>query len=155
MPWSWFFECWVLSQLFHSPLTFIKRLFSSSSLSASKSGLSLGMQPVRRKRPKGKTTVISIKHYTWTSVIRLQRRDESHRNWKVRNTKPSFIVHDVIVPKKQTIFKTNLNLRWSLPSDPLVSDPLHSFTKIKRNWKQNNFKYDFPKCIKDQILEKA
>ena len=35
MPWSWFFECWVLSQLFHSPLfTFIKRLFSSSSLSA-------------------------------------------------------------------------------------------------------------------------
>jgi len=34
-PWSLFFECWVLSQLFHSPLsTFIKRLFSSSSLSA-------------------------------------------------------------------------------------------------------------------------
>ena len=33
--WSLFFECWVLSQLFHSPLsTFIKRLFSSSSLSA-------------------------------------------------------------------------------------------------------------------------
>ena len=30
-----FFECWVLSQLFHSPLWFfIKRLFSSSSLSA-------------------------------------------------------------------------------------------------------------------------
>jgi len=30
-----FFECWVLSQLLHSPLfTFIKRLFSSSSLSA-------------------------------------------------------------------------------------------------------------------------
>ena len=34
MPWSLFSECWVLSQLFHSPLTFIKRLFSSSSLSA-------------------------------------------------------------------------------------------------------------------------
>ena len=34
MPWSSFFECWVLSQLFHCPLfTFIKRLFSSSSLS--------------------------------------------------------------------------------------------------------------------------
>ena len=33
MPWSQFFECWVLSQLFHS-LTFIKRLFSSSLLSA-------------------------------------------------------------------------------------------------------------------------
>ena len=34
MPWSFFFE-WVLSQLFHSPLfTFIKRLFSYSSLSA-------------------------------------------------------------------------------------------------------------------------
>ena len=32
---SSFFECWVLSQLFHSPLSlFIKRLFSSSSLSA-------------------------------------------------------------------------------------------------------------------------
>ena len=30
MPWSSFFECWVLSQLF----TLIKRLFSSSSLSA-------------------------------------------------------------------------------------------------------------------------
>ena len=35
MPWSSFFECWVLSQLFHSPLfSFIKRLFSSSLLSA-------------------------------------------------------------------------------------------------------------------------
>ena len=30
MPWSSFSECWVLSQLFHSPLSFIKRLFSSS-----------------------------------------------------------------------------------------------------------------------------
>jgi len=30
MPWSLFSECWVLSQLFHSPFTFIKRLFSSS-----------------------------------------------------------------------------------------------------------------------------
>ena len=29
MPWSLFFECWVLSQLFHSSFTFIKRLFSS------------------------------------------------------------------------------------------------------------------------------
>ena len=29
-----FFECWVLRQFFHAPLTFIKRLFSSSSLSA-------------------------------------------------------------------------------------------------------------------------
>ena len=34
MPWSSFSECWVLSQHFHSPLTFIKRLFSSSLLSA-------------------------------------------------------------------------------------------------------------------------
>ena len=41
LPWNigtrsldWFFECWVLSQLFHSPFTFIKRLFSTSSLSA-------------------------------------------------------------------------------------------------------------------------
>ena len=35
MPWSSFFECWVLSQLFPlSSFTFIKRLFSSSSLSA-------------------------------------------------------------------------------------------------------------------------
>ena len=35
MPWSLFFECWVLSQLFDSPLfTFIKRLFSSSLLFA-------------------------------------------------------------------------------------------------------------------------
>ena len=35
MPWSSFFECWVLSQLFHSPLskTFIKQLFSYSLLS--------------------------------------------------------------------------------------------------------------------------
>ena len=41
VPWSdgtrchdfLFFECWVLSQLFHFPLTFIKRLFSSSLLS--------------------------------------------------------------------------------------------------------------------------
>ena len=33
IPWSWFFECWVLSQLFYS-FTFIKRLYSSSSLSA-------------------------------------------------------------------------------------------------------------------------
>ena len=33
MPWSLFSECWVLSQLFRSPLTFIKRLFSSSLLS--------------------------------------------------------------------------------------------------------------------------
>ena len=32
-PWSLFSECWVLSQLFHS-FTFIKRLCSSSSLSA-------------------------------------------------------------------------------------------------------------------------
>ena len=34
MPWSSFSERWALSQLFHSPLTFIKRLFSSSSISA-------------------------------------------------------------------------------------------------------------------------
>ena len=34
MPWFLFSECWVLSQLFHSSFTFIKRLFSSSSLSA-------------------------------------------------------------------------------------------------------------------------
>ena len=35
IPWSSFFECWVLSQLFHSPFfTLIKRLCSSSSLSA-------------------------------------------------------------------------------------------------------------------------
>jgi len=34
MPWSSFSECWALSQLFHSTFTFIKRLFSSSSLSA-------------------------------------------------------------------------------------------------------------------------
>jgi len=33
MPWSSFSECWALSQLFHSSFTFIKRLFSSSSLS--------------------------------------------------------------------------------------------------------------------------
>ena len=41
MPWSLFLECWVLSQLFHSPLSqeeslFIKRLFNSSLLSAFK-----------------------------------------------------------------------------------------------------------------------
>ena len=30
MPWSSFSECWALSQPFHSSLTFIKRLFSSS-----------------------------------------------------------------------------------------------------------------------------
>ena len=34
MPWFSFFEWWALSQLFHSPFTFIKRIFSSSSLSA-------------------------------------------------------------------------------------------------------------------------
>ena len=35
MPWSWCFECWILSQLFPlSSFTFIKRLFSSSLLSA-------------------------------------------------------------------------------------------------------------------------
>ena len=34
IPWSSFSECWALCQLFHSPLTLIKRLFSSSSLSA-------------------------------------------------------------------------------------------------------------------------
>ena len=34
IPWSLCFECWVLSWLFHSPFIFIKRLFSSSSLSA-------------------------------------------------------------------------------------------------------------------------
>ena len=33
MPWSLFFQCWVLSWLFHSPFIFIKRLFSPSSLS--------------------------------------------------------------------------------------------------------------------------
>ena len=33
MPLSSLFECWVLSQLFHSPFTSIKRLHSSSSLS--------------------------------------------------------------------------------------------------------------------------
>ena len=37
MPWSSFFECWDLSQLFHSSLSLlIKRLFGSSSLSAIK-----------------------------------------------------------------------------------------------------------------------
>ena len=34
MPLSSFFECWVLSQILRSPLTFIKRLFSFSLLSA-------------------------------------------------------------------------------------------------------------------------
>ena len=35
MPWSYFFECWVLSQFFSlSSLTFIKRLFRFSLLSA-------------------------------------------------------------------------------------------------------------------------
>ena len=34
MPWSSFSECWALSQIFHSPFTFIKRLFSSSLLYA-------------------------------------------------------------------------------------------------------------------------
>ena len=36
MPWSSCFKCWVLSQLFHSPLSPLSRnyLFSSSSLSA-------------------------------------------------------------------------------------------------------------------------
>ena len=34
MPWSLFFECWVLSQPFMLSFTFIKRLFSSSMLSA-------------------------------------------------------------------------------------------------------------------------
>ena len=35
LPWSSFFECWVLSQLFQLfSFTFIKRFFSSSSLSA-------------------------------------------------------------------------------------------------------------------------
>ena len=34
MPWSSFFECWVLSQLFHPPLSLSLRLFSSSLLSA-------------------------------------------------------------------------------------------------------------------------
>ena len=34
MPWSSFSECWFLSQLFLSPFTFIKRLFSSSLFSA-------------------------------------------------------------------------------------------------------------------------
>ena len=35
MPWSYFSECWALSQLFSlSSFTFINRLFSSSSLSA-------------------------------------------------------------------------------------------------------------------------
>ena len=33
MPWSSFFKCWVLRQLFHSPLS-SKRLFTSSMLSA-------------------------------------------------------------------------------------------------------------------------
>ena len=36
MPWSSFSECWALSQLFHSPFTFMKMLFSSSSLSATR-----------------------------------------------------------------------------------------------------------------------
>ena len=41
MPWSSFSECWVLSQLFPlSSFTFIKRLFSSSSLSAIRVGSS-------------------------------------------------------------------------------------------------------------------
>ena len=34
IPWSLVLECWVLSQLFHFSFTFIKRLFSSSSLSS-------------------------------------------------------------------------------------------------------------------------
>ena len=34
MPWSQFFECWDLSQLFHSPFTLIKRLLNSFLLSA-------------------------------------------------------------------------------------------------------------------------
>jgi len=36
IPWSSFFECWVLSQLLHSSLSLIKRRFSSSSFSAIK-----------------------------------------------------------------------------------------------------------------------
>jgi len=33
MWWSYFFECWVLSQLLHSPLSLSSRVFNSSSLS--------------------------------------------------------------------------------------------------------------------------
>ena len=36
MPWTSFFECWVLSQLFHSPFTFLKGFFSSALLSCHK-----------------------------------------------------------------------------------------------------------------------
>ena len=36
MPWSSFFECWILSQLLHSLSLFIKRLLSPSLLSAIK-----------------------------------------------------------------------------------------------------------------------
>ena len=39
-PWSWFSECWVLSQLFPSPLSFSSRSSSSSSLSARRVALS-------------------------------------------------------------------------------------------------------------------
>ena len=34
VSWSSFFECWVLSQVFHSPFAFIKRLFKFSSFSS-------------------------------------------------------------------------------------------------------------------------
>ena len=34
MPWSSFSECWALNQLFHSPFTFIRRLFRFYLLSA-------------------------------------------------------------------------------------------------------------------------
>ena len=46
MPWSYFSECWALSQLFHSPFTFIKRLFSSSSLSAVRVVSGLGIYQI-------------------------------------------------------------------------------------------------------------
>ena len=39
-PWFLCFECWVLSQIFHSSFTFTKRLFSSSLLSAIRVGSS-------------------------------------------------------------------------------------------------------------------
>ena len=41
IPWSYFSECWVLSQLFHSPLSLsLRGFFSSSSLSATRVGSS-------------------------------------------------------------------------------------------------------------------
>ena len=84
MLWSLFSECWALSQFFHSPFTFIKRIFSSSSLSAIRVVLSAYLRwliflPAILIPPCASSSPVFLMMY---SACKLNKQDDNIKPWR-------------------------------------------------------------------------